>query len=322
MKKLSTVVVIMSTLLLAGLAQASDQVDPGTPSYKKTSGVSGSINSIGSDTLNELMAYWCEGFTKIYPSVKCQIEAKGSATAPPALIAGTAQIGPMSRAMKSSEIDQFEKKYGHKPTQIKTALDGIGVFVNKDNPIEGLSTDQVDAIFSKTLGCGAKAEIKTWGQLGLTGEWASRSISLYGRNAASGTYAFFKEHALCKGDYKNEVKEQPGSSSVVQGIAEDRYAIGYSGIGYVTSGVRTVPLAPKGSTHYKEATLENIIKDEYPLGRFLYIYVNKTPNKPLDPLVREFVTYIVSKEGQQVVIKGGFYPMPAGVSSEMLKAIK
>jgi phosphate transport system substrate-binding protein len=322
MKKLSTIAVIMLALLLAGLAQATDQVDPRTPSYKKTSGVSGSINSIGSDTMNNLMAYWCEDFSKLYPNVKCQVEGKGSSTAPPALIQATAQLGPMSRAMKSSEIDEFEKKFGYKPTQIKTALDGIGIFVNKDNPIKGLTMDQVDAIFSKTLKCGGKEEIKTWGQLGLTGETASRSISLYGRNAASGTYGFFKEHALCKGDYKNEVKEQPGSSSVVQGVAEDRNAAGYSGIGFVTSGVRAVPLAPKGSQDFKEPTLENIIKDAYPLGRFLYVYVNKAPNKPLDPLVREFVTFILSKEGQRVVIKDGFYPVPAGISSEQMKAVK
>lgn len=297
------------------------KVDPNIPEYKKESGISGNISSIGSDTMNNLMALWCEGFKRYYPNVKCQIEGKGSSTAPPALISGTAQFGPMSREMKNTEIDEFEKAFGYKPTKIGTAIDTLAIYVNKDNPAECLSIEQIDAIFSKTRRCGANEQIKTWGQLGLTGDWANRPISMYGRNSASGTYGYIKEHALCKGDFKDEVKEQPGSASVVQGVAEDRFAIGYSGIGYKTSGVRAIPLSKKGKP-CSEPNLEDVLNDSYPLGRFLYLYVNKEPNKPLDPLREEFIKFILSRQGQAVVIKDGYLPLPLNMATRELKKIQ
>src|SRR3990170_452908 len=323
LKKLMLTTVIFNLsftgILLAGEAV---KVDTNIKQYVKAGGVAGNLNSIGSDTMNNLMTYWAEGFNKAYPNVKIQIEGKGSTTAPPALISSTAQIGPMSRAMKPTEIDAFEKKYGYKPTEIKTALDALAVYVNKDNPVKGLSFPQVDAIFSKTRKGGCKTDIATWVQLGLTGDWASKPISLYGRNSASGTYGYFKERALFKGDYRNEVKEQPGSASVVQGVTEDRYAMGYSGIGYRTSGVRAMPLSFKEGESYKEAEMENVLNGSYPLGRFLYVYINKKPGQPLDPMVREFIKFILSREGQEVVIKDGFVPLPASVVGEELKKIE
>lgn len=324
MVKKAWLLLAIFNMSLAGVTVASDavRVDADIKPYAKVGGVSGNLNSIGSDTMNNLMTYWAEGFNKVYPNVKIQIEGKGSTTAPPALISGTAQIGPMSRAMKPTEIDAFEKKYGYKPTAIRTALDALAVYVNKDNPLKGLSMPQIDAIFSKTRKGRYKEDIKTWGQLGLTGEWATRPISLYGRNSASGTYGYFKEHALYKGDFKDTVKEQPGSASVIQGVAEDRYAIGYSGIGYKTSGVCAVSLSFKEGEPYKEAEMKNVMNGSYPLARFLYIYINKRPGQPLDPLVKEFVKFIMSKEGQEVVIKDGFLPVPASVVEEELKKIE
>lgn len=297
-------------------------VDPRYQPYAKVSGVSGNAGSIGSDTMNNLMALWLEGFRKYYPNVSIQIEGKGSSTAPPALIEGTAQFGPMSRAMKSTEIDQFEAKFGYKPTALSTSLDALAVFANKDNPVAGLTLPQVDAIFSKTRKGGTAEGITTWGQLGLKGEWAGAKISLYGRNSASGTYGFFKEHALFKGDYKDEVKEQPGSASVVQGITTDRFGIGYSGIGYITSGVRAVPLANKEGEPFKEANLKNILEGTYPLGRYLYLYINKAPGLDLDPLVREFCKFVFSKEGQEVVIKDGYMPVPFEVAQKELAKLQ
>lgn len=309
----------LTSMTIAGEAI---EVDANIKPYAKVSGVSGNLNSIGSDTMNNLMTYWAEGFNRVYPNVKIQIEGKGSTTAPPALISGTAQIAPMSRAMKPTEIDAFEKKYGYKPTVIRTALDALAIYINKDNPLKGLSLPQVDAIFSKTRKGKYKEDIKTWGQLGLTGEWSTRPMSLYGRNSASGTYGYFKEHALYKGDFKDSVKEQPGSASVVQGVTEDRYAIGYSGIGYKTSGIRTVPLSFKEGEPYKEAEMENVMNGSYPLARFLYVYINKKPGQPLDPLVREFVKFILSRGGQEVVVKDGYIPIPASVVKEELKKLE
>ena len=306
------------TLLFAGFAEAADavKVDPNLAAYKATSGVSGNLSSVGSDSMNNLMTLWGEGFGKFYPNVKLQIEGKGSSTAPPALIAGTAQLGPMSREMKGTEVDQFEKKFGYKPTPLRTSVDALAVFVNKDNPIKCLTVEQADAIFSKSRRYGYKEDIKTWGQLGLTGDWANRPISLFGRNSASGTYGFFKEHILKNGDYKDEVKEQPGSASVVQGVTVDRYAIGYSGIGYVTAGVRAVPLAEKAGGACVEATADNAYSGKYPLARFLYVYVNRAPGKSLDPLMREFVRFVFSAEGQEAVIKDGYFPVPSSIAKE------
>ena len=323
MKRLQIWILALSLIMpiaLADMAVAQDgvKVDPSLDSYKAVSGVSGNLSSVGSDTLNNLMTLWAETFYKFYPNVKVQIEGKGSTTAPPALIAGTAQLGPMSRPMRGTEIDQFEKKFGYKPTPIRTAVDALAVFVNKDNPIKCLTLEQIDAIFSKSRRAGYKEDIKTWGQLGLTGDWANRPISLYGRNSASGTYGFFKEHALRNGDYKDEVKEQPGSASVVQGVTVDRYSIGYSGIGYATAGVRAVPIAEKEGDTCVEAKADRAYSGEYPLARFLYIYVNKPPGKPLDPLTQEFVKLVVSKEGQEVVVKDGYFPIPASIAREEL----
>lgn len=297
------------------------KVDPALPAYKAVSGVSGNLSSVGSDTLNNLMTLWAERFNKFYPNVKIQVEGKGSSTAPPALIAGTAQFGPMSRPMKGTETDAFEKKFGYKPTPIRTAVDALAVFVHKDNPIKCLTMAQVDAIFSKSRRAGYKENITTWGQLGLTGDWAHRPISLFGRNSASGTYGFFKEHTLKNGDYKDEVKEQPGSASVVQGVAVNRYGIGYSGIGYSTPDVRAVALAEKDGGACAEATAANAFSGRYPLSRFLFVYINRAPGKRLDPLTREFVGLVLSKEGQQVVIKDGYFPIPNAVVREELSKL-
>jgi phosphate transport system substrate-binding protein len=327
MRKGGIVVAVLAALgvLAGGLAAqgtAQVQMDPALASYKAVSGVSGNLSSIGSDSLTNLMTLWAESFSKFYPNAKIQIEGKGSSTAPPALISGTAQLGPMSRPMKGTEIDQFEKKYGYKPTPIRTSVDALAVFVNKDNPIKCITMAQVDAVFSKSRRYGYKDDVKTWGQLGLTGEWASRPLSLYGRNSASGTYGFFKEHALKNGDYKDEVKEQPGSASVVQGVTVDRFAIGYSGIGYATAGVKAVPLAETEGGKCVEATADNAYAGTYPLARFLYVYINKAPGKGLDPLTREFVKLMVSKEGQEAVVKDGYFPIPATIAKEELNKVQ
>jgi len=304
------------------VARGQVQLDPGLQSYKTVSGVSGNLSSVGSDTLNNLMTHWAETFSRFYPNAKVQIEGKGSSTAPPALIAGTAQLGPMSREMKGTEIDQFEKKFGYKPTAIRTSVDALAVFVNKDKPIKCLSMSQVDALFSKSRRAGSKEDITTWGQLGLTGEWASKPVSLYGRNSASGTYGFFKEHVMKNGDYKDTVKEQPGSAAVVQGVTVDRYAAGYSGIGYATAGVKAVPLSEKDGGKCVEAMADNAYSGAYPMARFLFVYINKAPGKALDPLTREFVKVIASREGQEGVIKDGYFPIPASIAKEELSKIQ
>lgn len=312
-----------SAALLGGEAAAAPAtLDPSLPEYAAASGVSGNISSVGSDTLANLMTLWAEEFGKIYPNVNIQIQAAGSSTAPPALTEGTANLGPMSRKMKDNEIDDFESKYGYKPTAIPVAIDALAVFVNKDNPVKGLSIPQVDAILSSTRKCGFANDITTWGQAGLTGGWAGKPIQLYGRNSVSGTYGFFKDEALCKGDFKSNVNEQPGSASVVQSVTTSANGIGYSGIGYSTSGVKAVALARKDGEAFIEATPENATSGAYPLSRFLYVYVNKKPNEPLAPLEKEFIKMVLSKTGQQVVIKDGYIPLPAKAVEKALTLVQ
>ncbi len=317
---LSSLSLTCATFLTAPVLRGDDvAVDPKIGGYKTVSGVSGNLNSVGSDTLNNLMTLWAEGFKALYPNVNIQIEGKGSATAPPALIEGTAQLGPMSRTMKSEEVDAFEKKFGYKPTEIKVSIDALAVFVHKDNPVKGLTMKQLDGIFSSTRKTGSPA-INTWEQAGISA-WTGRTISIYGRNSASGTYGFFKDHALAKGDFKNTVKEQPGSSAVVQGVGADLYGIGYSGIGYATSGTRAVPLAGDDGK-FVEPNYENCLSGDYPMARFLVIYVNKKPGTGLDKLTGEFLKYVLSKAGQATVVKDGYFPVPVEAVEEGMGKMK
>jgi phosphate transport system substrate-binding protein len=312
---------LISAGFMGGAAHAVQTVDAGIPAYQKASGISGNLSSVGSDTLANLMTLWAESFNREYPNVNIQIQAAGSSTAPPALTEGTSNLGPMSREMKDDELEAFEDKYGYKPTAIPVAVDALAVLVNKDNPIKGLTIEQVDAIFSSTNKCGGSASIEKWGDAGVA-EWGAKSIQLYGRNSVSGTYGYFKEHALCKGDFKSNVNEQPGSASVVQSVTSSVNGIGYSGMGYSTSGIRMVPLAKKGSTSFVEPTPENALNGTYPLTRYLYIYVNKKPNQPLPPLENEFIKMVLSKTGQEGVIKDGYIPLPAKVVDKVLATLK
>ncbi|HFQ91428.1 MAG TPA: phosphate ABC transporter substrate-binding protein PstS family protein [Chromatiales bacterium] len=308
--------ILCGALLASGAAQADTRLDPNLHDYQVTSGVSGNLSSVGSDTLANLMTLWGEEFKRLYPNVNIQIQAAGSSTAPPALTEGTSNIGPMSRKMKDKELEAFERRHGYKPTAIRVAIDALAVYVHKDNPITGMSLPQVDAVFSSTRKCGYKSDIGRWGDLGLTGAWERRDIQIFGRNSVSGTYGYFKKKALCKGDFKKTVNEQPGSASVVQSVSASLNGIGYSGIGYKTSGVRALPLAKKEGAPYVAATPENAVRGKYPLSRFLYIYVNKKPNQPLPPLEREFIRMVLSKTGQEVVIKDGYIPLPAKVADK------
>jgi phosphate transport system substrate-binding protein len=319
LKTLAGVAALAAILAVPAPAQQV-KVDDHLPAYTPVQGVAGAIKSVGSDTMNNLMTLWAEKFTRMYPNVTVEIEGKGSSTAPPALIAGAANFGPMSRAMKESEIDAFEKQFGYKPVMVRAAIDMLAVYVHKDNPIvqRGLSLQEVDAIFSRVRKGGHESDIRTWGRLGLSGEWAAAPISLYGRNSASGTYGYFKEHALFAGDFKDSVKEQPGSASVVQAVASDKFAIGYSGIGYRTADVAVVPLV--GTSGKAVAPSPDNVAG-YPLARFLQFYVNLKPGSELDPLRREFIRLVFSREGQEVVIKDGYLPVSAMVAGGQLASM-
>lgn len=314
------------SLLMLGVAvalgstmmTASANVDPALPSYERVSGISGNLSSVGSDTLNNLMTLWAEEFAKNYPNVNIQIQGAGSSTAPPALLEGTSNFGPMSRAYRDSEQRAFETRYGYPVTEIPVAIDMVAVYINKDNPLEGLSIPQVDAIFSATRSCGHDSDITTWGQVGLTGSWANRDITLYSRNAVSGTYGFFKEAGLCGGDFKSTINEQPGSSAVVRGVEQTLNGIGYSGIGYATSGVKILKLSREHGGEQFPAEGRHALSGDYPLARFLYVYANKHPTNGWNPLEREFFRMVLSREGQGVVFRDGYVTIPAEAAARIL----
>ncbi len=310
---------VLCCAMMLGLSSVAKAEGP--RNYEKSVEVSGTVISIGSDTLANVMTMWAKDFKKLHPNVTFQIEAKGSATAPPALTEGKSLLGPMSRAMTPEEEDAFEAKRGFKPTRCNVALDCVAVWVHKDNPIKGFTLAQLDSIFSKTRKSGYE-DVSTWGQAGVTEPaWSDLPISLYGRNSESGTYAYFKEHAMGKGDFKDTVKQQPGSAGVVQAVGTDRLAIGYSGMGYRTSDVRSVPLAKTDNDKLVEPTYENALNKTYPLGRTLFIYVAKKPGEPLPPTVREFLKFVLSKEGQEIVTKDGFGQLPDKTLEKNLKAL-
>lgn len=316
MRRLPVALLMLAAALPAAAAAGPVRVDPAIAAYRKVGGISGTLDSIGSDTLNNLMTLWAEGFSRQYPNVRIQIEGKGSSTAPPALIAGTAQLGPMSREMKPTELDAFEKQFGYPPLRVRVAIDALAVYVNKDSPLDHLALGQLDAVFSKTRSCGGTTDLATWGALGLQGRWAREPISLYGRNSASGTYGFFKEHALCNGDFRDTVKEQPGSASVVQGVTEDLYGIGYSGIGYRTSGVKALALAATDGGPFIAADADGVYAGTYPLARFLFVYVNQPPDQAADPLVKQFLTWVLSQQGQAMTVKDGYLPLTAKMAAQ------
>ena len=313
--------VALALLLLLALWPVS-AVASDLPEYRKTSGVAGRLTSIGSDTLNHLMSGWSEEFRYMYPSVKVEIQGLGSSTAPPALAQGTSNFGPMSRTMKRREIEAFVARNGYEPLAVPVAVDALAVFVHKDNPVLGLSMVQVDAIFSATRSCGGSQQIRRWGDAGGQNKWKRRKVRLYGRNSVSGTYGYFKKVALCKGDFDASVSEQSGSSAVVQAVSRTLGGIGYSGIGYKTSQVRALPLAAVGSSDYVEPTLANAANGSYPLSRLLYVYINKPPGRPAGVLEREFLQFVLSAQGQAVVAKNGYVPLPAAVVDRARKSLR
>jgi phosphate transport system substrate-binding protein len=306
MTKTTLVTAALAALMIPWAAQA---LDPSLPAYRPLETLSGHLKSVGSDTLGHEMEAWAKGFEKLYPDVKVEIEAAGSATAPLALLEGRSQFGPMSRPMTAEETAAFQDKYGYKISGFRVAVDALAVYVNKANPVACLTLPQLSGIFSSNRKTPGTSDVRTWGDLGLTSEWARQPITLYTRNTLSGTYEYFRETALYGGDYKPEIKQQSGSEAVVQAVAADKFGIGYSGIGYKNEGVRAVPLASfYGGTCY-EASAEATLSGKYPIARYLYVYVNRKPGQPLDALRAEFVKYVLSKDGQEQTERSGFFPI-------------
>lgn len=319
---LRTMLGIIAIMAFIPSVMAETQPTADYPRAEPVSSMAGQLSSMGSDTLVYLMSFWAVEFRRQHPQVAFKVVAPGSSTAPPALLAGSANFAPMSRRMKDTEIAAFVAKFGYPPTEIRVGIDTLAVYINKDNPIKGLTLAQVDAIFSTERKCGHPREIIRWGQFGLTGDWARREISLYGRNLLSGTRAFFAEHALCKGEYRKNLKMLPTSVSVVNEVSWHEGGIGYSGVGYRKPGVRVLPLAAHAGSPFVEATPDKAVSGEYPLTRFLYVYLNKDPARPLPPLESAFMRLALSPRGQQLVANDGFIPLTTDMMRQELAKLE
>lgn len=290
--------------------QVKPTVDPSIPPYQMAYAVSGALAIAGSDTMRPLTESWAGDLRQLYPGLKITIDSAGSETGLSRLLEGKVQITAMSRRMTAEEIVEFKREFGYEPAEVPVAVDALAVFVHKDNPIEGLSLMELDAIFSKERRRGLKYHINTWGDVMLEGEWADAPIHLYGRNGRSGTAVFFREHVLNGADIKKTMIAGPGSASVVIELMKDRYGIGFSGIGYRTSGVRAVPLASVQGGRFVEPNFQTAMDGSYPLRRQLYLYINKPPKTAPPGAIAEFVRFALSQQGQQIVVAQGYYPLP------------
>ena len=308
-----TVVPLGVAIVLACPAQAQVKplLDPKIPSYQRVGPVSGSIHISGSDTMKPLTEAWSSRLQKLYPGLTIKVESKGSEAGLEALLEGKVQIAAMSRRMTQHEVVEFKKEFGYEPTELPVAVDALAVFVHKDNPIEGLSLDQLDAMFSKERRRGLQYPVITWGDaLVLEEGWTDAPIHLYGRNGNSGTASFFREHVLNGAALKGSMTEGAGSASVVLELTRDRLGVGFSGIGYQISDVRPVPLASVQGGRYVTPSFETAMDGSYPLRRNLYLYVNKSPKITAAPSLSEYVKFVLSQQGQQIVLTHGYYPLP------------
>lgn len=308
-----------------------ESLDPALMPYQRVDELSGQVRLTGSDTMVNTVSFWARAFGGpggLYPGVDVEVEGRGSVTAPPALASGKADLGPMSRLMTEEEIAPFETEFGYPPTPVVVAIDGLAIFVHKDNPVDRLTLEQVDAIFSSTRTCGYPEEITTWGQLGLDPEnpehapWVNTPIEVYGRDDLSGAQGFFRATALCGGEYSPRVLELPGSAAVVHKVGQDRFAIGYSGTVYATSEVKALALARRAGEMYYTWQTANFFSSNHPLSRRMYVYVNKPPDGPVDPVACEFLKFALSFEGQELVLKDGYVPIPADAARRELAKIE
>ena len=300
-------------------------VDEGLAPYSPQAQVSGGLKIQGSDTMSPLMTRLAAEFQRRQPQVTMNVKGGGSTKAvaeflePPQIPARIIlkeertnhfPLMATSRELLDSEIKQFVAQHGYEPLAIPVAVDAVALYVHKDNPLPGLTLDQVDAIFSTTRKRGHKTEIKQWGQLGLGNGWEKAEIQLYGRDRKSGTRAFFQEHVLAGGEFAQKLQEQPGAASVILSLSRDQLGIGYSGFGLQTSTVRMVPLAENEGMPFITASSGTVADQTYPLHRILYLYLDKSPKSSLPPAAQEFLMFITSRVGQEAVVRAGFFPLP------------
>jgi phosphate transport system substrate-binding protein len=288
-------------------------VDARLADYRRVDKLDGKIRSVGSSTLSNLINRWSEAFKLLYPTVEVDITGGGSSIAVAALLENRADLAPMSRPMNAKELSDFQAKFGYPPTRITVALDAIAIYVNKSNPLEALTLTQLDSVFSASHKRGGES-IKTWGQLGLSGEWADLDIQAKGPAKTHGMYTIFKEMVMGNGEYRYDLKSEPVSTSIVQNVGAEKSAIGFASYFFSSRRTRPLALSATNAGPYFLPTQQNCLAGKYPLARFLYVYVNKKPGSTLNATTGHFLGFICSKQGQETSAKEGNYPLNADVS--------
>lgn len=283
--------------------------------------LTGTLSSTGSDTLHNMMMLWRREFAALHPQLNIQIQSSGSATAPVALIEGTASLGPMSRLMLSTEQRRFRNRFGYDAYAVPVALDMLAIYVHQDNPLQQISMAELEAIYAQNRRCSFHPAIKRWGELGLTGAWQTRHLAVYGRNSASGTYAFFRQRALCNDDFQARVQQLPGAAAVVRAVSLNVNGVGYSGFGQQIAGVKMLAVSKENTTEAILPSAEHALSGAYPLARLLYIYVNKAPEQPLPLAEREFIRFILSAKGQQLLLNDGLVPVPEQLAQQISREL-
>lgn len=343
---------LLGCLSLLGLAVGSLAEVPGPgagrpvadsaiPSYVAKTGVSGAVVVAGSDTMQPIILKLAAAFRQLQPDVKIAVQGggtdmalmqflqnqaiirRGDASPKPGMhqVSGHIALLAASRPLTEQERKDFQSRYGYDVTEIPIAMDAIAIYVNRQNPVEGLTMEQVDAIFGKDRKRGLQEEIATWGQLGLKDEWAQQPIHLYGQDKKSGTRGFFLSHALQDGSFRSDVREESGPASEILAISRDVTAIGYAGVGFQASTVKILPLAERAGAAYVAPSTETTGNGTYPLARHLYLYAKKDPKAGLEPAIAEFLKFVNSREGQTMVVKAGAYPLPAHQVAKNLQAL-
>ena len=332
-----TALTMVSQPMNAGAEQigpfASANIDANLARYNPQSQVSGSFKIQGSETMHPLLTRLALEFQRRQPKATFDIRGGGSTQAvakflePPLSKVGKVVIfderafPPListSRELFDAEIKEFVTQHGYEPLAVPVAVDAVALYVHKDNPLEGVTLDQVDAMFSTTRNRGYQTAITQWGQLGLTGGWEKAKVELFGRDRRSGTRAFFQEHCLAGGEFMPGLHEEPGAASVILDLSRNQTGIGYSGFGLQSSTVRILPLAEAQGMPFITPSPTTVTDQTYPLTRVLYLYLDKNPKSPLPDVVKEFLTFVMSQEGQEAVIKAGFFPLPA---SQVTKSV-
>jgi phosphate transport system substrate-binding protein len=297
-------------------------VDPAIADYKRLPDLAGKVRSVGSSTLSNILNRWADEFKLIYPNIAFDVQGGGSGIAPPALLEGRADLAPMSRPMTDKELGDFQKKFGHAPTRLTVALDAIAIYVNKHNPLKQITLKQLDGVFSISHKRGGEP-IKVWGQLGLTDLWSDRAITIKAPARTHGMYTVFKEMVLEGGDYRLDLRAEPVSTSIVQGVGADTTAIGFASYFFSTRRTRALAVAANEGGPFFAPTQQNCLEGKYPLSRLLYVYVNKTSKAPISPAADQFLRFICSKQGQEAAANEGNFPLSAAlVTKECLAALQ